>query len=411
LPSTNPNNRVAQVDATAGTSDLTAQKARKIVVLGDSPTPPEPQTEFLTSLAEACARAAELGLTEVELRYNGPQEEPPLELENARLTVRAAAGFHPHIVFRPQSAAVDRHMIRLVGGSSAHVAFEGVELRLELADDLLADGWSLLSLGTGQSLDLTECVLTVNDGDLARSSDHDQVSMIAVQRRRSGDAMTMTDPQLAMGQQARIDLQRTIARGEAALVSMTDETPLTIRWNQGLLVTSKHLIETGGSATEPQYYEQIVIDLDNVTGYCRQGLYYLRRGPGKSHQFHINAYADQCIFVTEAGVPLFEMVGVALPPDTHELQSTGESNRYSPADMPFLFIRASAGSEPQAFKLGRNWSSESRSQAGVPWVHPPPLDQPPHQATKRDYLIDGEAALSTAGFDPLLLPEIARPLP
>jgi len=174
--------------------------------------------------------------------------------------------------------------------------------------------------------------------------------------------MTMTDPQLAMGQQARIDLQRTIARGEAALVSMTDETPLTIRWNQGLLVTSKHLIETGGSATEPQYYEQIVIDLDNVTGYCRQGLYYLRRGPGKSHQFHINAYADQCIFVTEAGVPLFEMVGVALPPDTHELQSTGESNRYSPADMPFLFIRASAGSEPQAFKLGRNWSSESRSR-------------------------------------------------
>jgi len=105
------------------------------------------------------------------------------------------------------------------------------------------------------------------------------------------------------------------------------------------------------------------------------------------------------------------MVGVALPPDTHELQSTGESNRYSPADMPFLFIRASAGSEPQSFKLGRNWSSESRSQAGVPWVHPLPLDQPPHQATKRDYLIDGEAALSTAGFDPLLLPEITRPLP
>ncbi len=395
-------------DAAAGLVDATGPRARRIVVLGDSPSPPEPQTEFVTSLAEACARVAELGLTEVELRYSGPQEEQPMELSNSRLTVRASPGYRPQIVFRPQSTAAARHMIRLASGTAAHVAFEGVELRMELSSELLADGWSLLSIGTAQSLDLTDCVLTVNDGDVARSSDHEQVSMIAVQRRRPGDAMTMTDPQLAMGQQARVDLQRTIARGEATLVSMTDETPLTIRWNQGLLVTSKHLIETGGSATEPQYYEQIVIDLDNVTACCRQGIYYLRRGPGKAHQFHVNAYADQCTIVTDPGAPLFEMVGLSSPPETHALQSTGESNRFSPADMPFLFIRAAVGAEPQSFKLGRNWSSESRSQAGVPWIHPPPLDQPPHEATKRDFLIDSDAALNTAGFDPLLLPEPAN---
>src|SRR5439155_11688682 len=252
-------------------------------------------------------------------------------------------------------------------------------LRLELPAELLADGWSLLALGTAQSLDLTECVLTVNDGDVARSSDHDQVSMIAVQRRRPGDAMTMTDPQLAMGQQARVDLQRTIARGEATLVGLTDETPLTIRWNQGLLVTSKHLIETGGSATEPQYYEQIVIDLDNVTACCREGLYHLRRGSGKGYQFHVNAYADHCIFVADPGAPLFEMIELSSPPEDDELQLTGEGNRFSPPDLPFLFVRSSAGSEPQAFKLGRRWSSEPRSQAGVPWLHTPSLDRPPHE--------------------------------
>src|SRR6185295_12330015 len=104
---------------------------------------------------------------------------------------------------------------------------------------------------------------------------------------RPGETMTMADSQVAMGQQARITLERTIARGEATLVSLTDETPLTIRWDQGLLATSKHLIETGGSATEPQHYEQIVIDLDNVTVCCRQAMYYLRRG-GKAYQFHVN---------------------------------------------------------------------------------------------------------------------------
>src|SRR5206468_4605298 len=132
---------------------------------------------------------------------------------------------------------------------------------------------------------------------------------INVQRRRSSDTMTMTDPQLAMGQQAHINLERVFARGEASLVNVIDETPLTVRWNQGLLITSKHLIETGGSAAEPQYYEQIVLDLHHVTACCRQGLYYLRRGSGKAYQFHVNAYANQCIFVTDSGAPLFEMVG------------------------------------------------------------------------------------------------------
>jgi len=230
--------------------------------------------------------------------------------------------------------------------------------------------------------------------------------MISVNRRRAGELMTMADSQIAMGQQARINLERCIARGEANLVSLTDETPLTIRWNQGLLVTPHHLLETGGSSNEPQYYDQIVIDLDNVTAYCREGLYHLRRGPGKAYQFHVYAYADQCIFVGDAGVPLFEMVGPTAPPEQDELQSTGEGNRFSPADMPFLFVRPAAGGDPQIFKLGRRWSSETRSQAGVPWLHPPRLDQPAHEAIKRDFLIDIDADDGHPGFDPLLLPTI-----
>jgi hypothetical protein len=260
-------------------------------------------------------------------------------------------------------------------------------------------------MSTGQSLDFTECVLTVADGEMTRPAIHDQVAMIAVERRRAGDVMTMADPQVAMGQQARINLDRCIARGEASFVSLTDETPLTIRWNQGLLVTSQHLLETGGSPSEPQYYDQIVLDLDNVTAYCREGLYHLRRGPGKNYQFHVNAYADQCIFAAGTGTALFEMIGLPSPPEQDELQSTGDGNRFSPADMPFLFVRQAAGSEPQIFKLGRRWSSETRSQAGVPWRHTPTFERPLHEAQKADFLIDADPGDAHAGFDPLLLPE------
>jgi len=370
------------------------------------PAPPEPRTEYVATLAEACARAAEFELTEIELRYSGPRLEQPLEIASQRLTVRAAHGYRPVIVFRPQVRVGDHHMIRLTGGSSAHVALEGIGVRMELPTDPPADGWSLVAMSTGQSFDLTECVLTVQDGGLEQPPIHEQVAMITVQRRRPGETMTMADSQLAMGQQARITLERSIARGEANLVSMIDETPLTIRWNQGLLITSKHLIETGGTATEPQYYEQIVLDLDNVTTCCRDGLYHLRRGPGKGYQFHVNAYANHCIFVADPGTPLFEMIGLSTPPEDDELQSTGEGNRFSPPDMPFLFIRPSAGSEPQAFKLGRRWSSETRSQAGVPWLHAPALDRPPHELTKSDFEVEFDTTAAGPGFDPLLLPDI-----
>jgi hypothetical protein len=214
-----------------------------------------------------------------------------------------------------------------------------------------------------------------------------------------------------MGQQAKIGLERTIARGAASLVNLTDETPLTVRWNQGLLLTTKHLLETAGSASEPQYYEQIVLDLDNVTACCKQGLYYLRRGPGKAFQFSVNAYADQCIYVSDSSAALFEMIGLSTPPEAEELQSTGEGNRFSPADMPFLFVRSTAGAEPQSFRLGRRWSSETRSQAGVPWMHSPPLERPPHEATKLDFIVEAGTADGGAGFDPLLLPDVTVTTP
>ncbi len=402
-PRAETGNAVPPIDPPAET--IEAPKAMRVVVARDASTrQAESQVEFVASLADACARAAELGVSEIELRYNGLSIERQLEIDHSRLAIRAAPGYRPVLVFQPQVQSGDDVMIRLAGGSSSQIGFEGVELRLELPADLPANGWSLFSMSTGQSLDLTECVLTVVDGDADNPSIHDQVSMINVNRRRTGDMITMADAQVAMGQQARINLDRCIARGEASVVWLSDETPLTIRWNQGLLVTTQHLLVTSGSATEPQYYDQIVLDLKNVTAFCREGLYFLRRGPGKAFQFHVNAYAEQCVFVSDTTSPLFEMVGLVNPPEQDELQSTGEGNRFSPADMPFLFVRQTMGSEPQIFKLGRRWSSETRSQAGVPWLHAPPLKTPAHEAVKRDFLID-ESGDGRPGFAPLLLPD------
>lgn len=376
-------------------------RPRRLVV-STLPQPSEPASEQVRSLRDALARAAELGIGEIELKADGPVPCPPLEVALPRLVVRAAAGFRPVLLFEPTVDVPERVMLRLTGGNT-HLTLEGIELRLDLPDDAPADGWALLGLSTGQSLELTDAVLTIDNGPRPQQPLHDQVAMVVVQRRRPLDGMGTMDPLLAMGQQARLGLTRVFARGEASFVKLAEETPLTVSWNQGLLVCGQHLLQTSGSAASPKYYDQIVIDLAHVTAYCRQGLYYLRRGPGKGHQFRVNFYARECIFVTELDRPLFEMVGVPEPPEEDELVAIGEGNHYSPQDVVFLRLHSGLpGDVVQDFELGKRWSTETRSQAGVLWQRPPPLHQPLHTLSKDDFWVD--ARLGRAGCDMQVLP-------
>src|SRR5207248_11719361 len=110
-------------------------------------------------------RAAELKIAEIELRFSGEKAERPLEIASPRLTLRAGVGYEPALVIRPGVQLEPRQMIRMVGGGSAHLAWQGVELRLELPRQAPADGFALFAVNTGQSLDRTSGVRTGQDGD------------------------------------------------------------------------------------------------------------------------------------------------------------------------------------------------------------------------------------------------------
>ena len=138
---------------------------------------------------------------------------------------------------------------------------------------------------------------------------HEQVAMVSVQSRRASETMVMMDPQPMMSQSTAITLERCIARGEATFVVLADETPLTVRWNQGLLVTSRRLIETSGSASDPKWFEKIDLKLNSVTAICREGLHQMRRGAGKGYQLPLDVAAEHCILATDPATPLFEFVG------------------------------------------------------------------------------------------------------
>ncbi|HZN32820.1 MAG TPA: serine/threonine-protein kinase, partial [Pirellulaceae bacterium] len=381
-------------------------KISRLFVVRETPALVEPESEYVTSLAEACRRAAAHGLTEIELAFSGRLLERPLDILNQRLTLRAAPGARPVVVFQPPTTE-QRQMLRLAGSSTSRLKAQGIEFRMELPDEV-SSGWSLAAINTGQTLELYDCVLTV---DASRAPGQDQVAMIAVQRRRAADTMAMADPQMAMAQAAGIVMERCIARGDATLVAMNDETPLSLSWTQGLLATSRRLIESGGSdSTARKYWETISIDLDSVTALCPQGLYLMQRRLGRSSQFAASVNTKQCILMTDPGVPLIEYIGVRdLTSD--DLECNGELNRYPRADMVFLrTVSGVAGDPPVEAPLNKGLSSEKRAAISIPWLHPLRTDVPLHELTKSDFALD--AAMSGgggAGFDLGQLPDAAGP--
>ena len=383
------------------------QPIMRLVVANQAPTDAAPQTEYQTSIAAASRRAAELGLTEIELAWDGFSIQTPLEIPNSRLVLRAAENFHPVILFRPQlgDAAGDRHMIRLAGGSSSRLTIQGVELHLELPN-IPASDWSLLSLTSGQTLELSDCVLTVQDGDAEQLPMHDRVTMISVSPRRTSETMSM-NPQASMASPATITLDRCIARGEATFLTLVEETPLTLQWNQGLLITPKRLIETSGSASNPKWFERIRLKLDHVTANCRQGLHQMKRRSGASGQFGLEVTAENSILMTDAESPLYEFIGPSTL-TSDDLNCDGQDNRYPREDVLFLRVKPLGSSDPpMEYRLEESgqWSNE-RGRQGIPWRQTPPVDRPAHQQTKEQYLLDATADVN-AGFDPVLLPDTA----
>ena len=384
-----------------------ASKIKRLVVEREIPQVAVADTEVLTSLAAACRRAAELSLNEIELAWSGPLVESPFEISHPRLTLRAASGYRPTVVFRPPVASLEsqRQMIRLTSGPASRLTLLGVDLRLELPPES-AYGWSLLALRPGQTLELADNILTVQDGDATRPAVHQQVTMIAIQPRMMAETMQM-EPVAGMAAGTTIAIDRTIARGAATLVSMSEDSSLSLRWTQGLLVTPKRLLETTGSAVSPKSLDRINLTLENVTAACREGLFQMQRRSGAGYQFGLDVSASHCIFVTDPQAPLYEFLGVnELSPS--DLRCSGELNRYSHPDVAILRYGPTTGAGQATtidLKDRQNWSTESQPRPLDQWRIPPSFNRPAHEQSPSDFLLR-PGVLVDAGFDPTRLPTI-----
>jgi serine/threonine-protein kinase len=384
----------------------------KRVIVRKNPTDPTAAADvkIAASLSEACQVATEHGISKIELEFDGPLEEQPFDVTQQRIAIAAGAGFRPVIVFRPQQFGTDRdkQMIRLVGGSRSQVTFERVELRLELPSDASA-GWALLALYQIQSLDLVDSVLTVKDaGGTLGAAKHEPVAMLALQPYRPAEMMKMTDDVMAMLPSINVRLTNCVARGEATFLTAMEERPLTVDWNQGLLVTPLRLLDTGGcNLMKPNSQDKFEIILEHVTAIVPQGLVRQNRALAMPSHLRFEVTCRDSVIQWDRDAALFEFEGLASESDI-KLRYSGFNNLY-PLQTTFLHLKSPGGAlamDPVPLEdVSNKWGDDSSNER-IRWDSDPPrlADVPAHRHEPRHYVLEA-GTFSGEGFEAKLLPQ------
>lgn len=391
----------------------------RMLLVGPDSLSHEAHAKVVKSLAAALDEAAMLpGVEVIELHFDGEKVEQPMTLALDRsVVIRAGKERKPVIVFRPtgEALAANRRMLTIEGGE---VAFEDVQIRLELPTEYAGDGWSLLALTGVESLQLTRCALTIKNAGPAGALLQNRVSFIGFLPppapagiEEDDEPRPETIPYLA--------LRSSLVRGEATFIASDAGTPFRLTWDQGLLATTDRLIDIGGVAEDRLWNRLVRLELDHVTAITRSGLCLLRSREAQK-PFALEVDARNCIFVTDSSAPLieqrtFQMIDeVKKEPPKFE----GRGNIYSGPIEYWRIVsqRTTAPLEPTVninFTEGDDFGFEEPVlQNGVLWKGLPSASRPMHAHTKADYLLSSNPANpalrrgeETAGFDSSVLPD------
>ncbi len=289
---------------------------------------PDGHNEFST-LAGACA-AAHSGDT-IELRFDGPRLERPIPISNLNLTIRAAEGFRPVVVFWPTDANPIKQPRSMMTLASGQLAMFDVALELRIPRGVPADSWSLLETEGGQMVHMERCTLTTSNATDQGSTYHQDVAFLRA--RSAPNADLMMDAVRAATPLATVELVDCIARGEADLLRVDDPQPVSLTWDNGLLITTERLLTTNGSQWTPKP-DEMRIELRHVTAAVGSGLCRLTSGPSNPHQLAVQFVSTNSILIAPPGVPLIEQQGASSIEDFRRLFVwNGDRNFYEGVDV------------------------------------------------------------------------------
>jgi hypothetical protein len=367
-----------------------------------------------SSLQAACS-AAKSGET-IELRYTGRREERAISLANVKLTIRAAEGFSPVVVFRPNDPSpvlCPRSMITLAGGE---LRTSGVSWELYVPQKVPADNWSLFETRRAELLHCERCVLTISNAALGQGSYHPSVAFVDVKaapgangvESAAGDSADNAD------QPVVIELDDCVARGEATFVRSSELQALRLVWSNGLLASSERLLSVSGGATMPRHPGRIEVDLRHLTAIVRSGLVLVSSSEDGRYQLPLEIRCvDSIVSASGSGAPLIEQSGVDGVEEFQALlQWSGDHNFYDGFEDFWKILKTTSpqGLRQLSFRQWKSFwkgSDNQPSSEAILWKELPDADRPFFAQSKDDYAlsqrssngaVDGGSDGRDAGF-------------
>lgn len=255
------------------------------------------------TLEAACQEAASGDV--VLLRFTGRRLTRPLHLRDKNLVIKADEGFSPVLYFQPAEGedpvGSPRAMFHVVGGelSLRDVAVE-IDFPCRQPTD---DPWAIFRSEQADAFRLQDCVLTIRNATLPDSAHfHRRVAFFDV-LPPPGDDMASGDHLL------QVVLKDCVVRGEAVLLRVDSPQAVGLAWNNGLLATTKRLLEVRGGRTPPEFAGRVQVQLESITADCREGLVLLTSREDLPYQNPVELRATDCILLTAAEAPLVEQHG------------------------------------------------------------------------------------------------------
>lgn len=410
------------------------------IVIGESQ--PSPTTLSASTLAESLQLAAERDVNLIEIAVP-VLESYPVTIPRGELVIRSSIGGSEIRFNTGQTLPMQRAVMIDIG--SHRIDFQNLHFTWKLRSASI-EGGALLALNENKRVRLTGCTISIENltqreevfaFQITRSDPEvlgtgqlvpeplslregadfaGQLGEATLYRLPDRPTSPQRPPLLPL---VAIDLKNVAVRGEMTLISLEDAAQLHLNWDNGLLAVSRRMLEIAGSKYPLSLAgNQILLKLNRVTAYTREGLVRTRLGPSGDQPMLIDRDSTKVVYRSSASAPHIEFTGLkpALADPEQLVKLRGEDNAYdsgSEDDWPLLTLKLESG-EQQLFWLSEMtavnrpaWAAE-RQQWSVRWSLPLDETLPPSRMVPAHFFQDGTVV---SGFDLALLPAFVEPEP
>lgn len=365
-------------------------------------------------------RAAESGDV-IELRYSGSRNSAPLVISDKKLIIRAGEGYQPVVRFASTGTGTGEMPSGMIAVDNGNLSLVQVQLEWGVTPGATYKQQNFIELRHTGLLRLEKCVVTVRNG-AATAGPGEEVAIIAADDAETGQqAPANSLPPSYVRQPFTIELQNSLVRADAKLVSIASGTSARVVCDNTLLVLAGQVLDVTGPAGVTRS-ARIEFDARHLTLDAGRGLLTVNLSPENNTNLSVDLRVVDSILRSALGSALIEQRGFHSSEDLAAgISWSGNRNFYDGFD---TFWRQTDGRTDGTRLNFTDWKAywgparESVSQRdGVVWNTPLVSDRRASEAVPAWYALSTTAASNPAreaasdGLDAGCLLDLLPPVP